>query len=166
MRRGFSPAPAIRAGGLLIDHEQPLVEGLVATDGVQYSTEGTITNSLTTGWSKKIDFGFDIKPLLLEAILTARFTNVLNNVVSLSFYWQAKKSTPSLAWINISPSINIPVGTQATNTFEHTFIGNVPVATITELPIDLRLAGLGTAGGCTVAIKNNSTIRFVGSVIP
>ncbi len=139
----------------------------MATDGVQYGAEGTITNSLTSGWSDKIDFGFDIKSLLLQFNLTARFTNVLTSLAcSLSTYWQAKKSTPSLAWINISPTINIPVGTQNGNTVEHTFSGYVAVATITELPIDLRLAGLGTADGCTVALKNNSTIRFVGSVIP
>jgi hypothetical protein len=154
------------AGGLMIDHTQPLVAGLVATDGVQYSAEGTITNSLSVGWSDRPDFGVDIKTWLLQLNLTARFSNVLTSTAcSLSTYLQAKGKTAT-AWLNISPSINIPVGTQVGNTVEHTFSGYISRLTISEIPFDIRLVGNGSAAGCTVALKNNSTIRFVGSVIP
>jgi hypothetical protein len=166
MRRGVSPAPIQMAGGLYIDHTQPLVSGLVATDGVQYGAVATITNALTAGFQERLDFGLDMKTWLLELNLTARFTNVLTSLAcSLSTYWQAKGKTAT-AWVNISPSINIPVGTQNGNTAELVFNGAISRLTISELPFDLRLAGLGTADGCIVQLKNNSTIRFVASVIP
>jgi len=158
-----------------VDIILPLVDGQVATDGIQYSTAvACATGSDVNIISKTIDFGDNIRPLKIEVGLTQKFVGGNGSLAgSLMYYWQGRVNAlvPSgqgvanyqSGWCALSPTISKGIGTLVT--VEDTLSGDLSVATFGYFPIDIRLVTRG-APSISGYLKNASYVRVIGNIIP
>ena len=156
-----------------------LVDGLVATDGVQYSSVATVGTTAVEVFSKVVDPGIDLDLKELEVSFTQRFDNLNAALVgSMVYYWQARQrgvSTQS-AWISLTGTYakNVPTSGVTGDPSEDTFSGYLPVASLPPLAapeqgrgVEVRLMAVAfSAAHLGGQVKNDSFVTFVGSVIP
>ena len=161
------------------DEVFPLTNGLVATDGVQYSAIATFGTTAVQILSSLIDPGFNVALKKIEVGLTQSFTGLNGSfVASMNYYWQVRSEykeiggTPSApyekqsALVNITGTYQKAVGTLAAS--EDTFSGYIPIGSLPYAPVRLILTAIGPdrAAVCQGRVKNSSYIRLVGNIIP
>ena len=172
----------VKPGGARLGVELPFhyvrhfVEGLVATDGIQYSAVATVGTTAVEILNQLIDPGINLHLKELEVSFTQKFEGLNGSFVgSMNYYWQIRPEAriPSGGfavnftgtYINITGTIVKAVGTLATS--EDTFEGYAPVGSIPYAPIRLVLTAIGIqASILTGKVKNTSYVRFVGAPIP
>lgn len=158
-----------------IDVILPLVDGQVATDGIQYST-GVVcaTGAAVEILNKLIEFGQSVRPLKIEVGLTQRFVGNNGSLLgSLMYHWQARSEAvvPSQEavglftgnYAGLNATLSKGVGTLIT--VEDTLSGDLSVASLPVFPVRVRLLAQG-APTITGSIKNSSYIRIIGNTIP
>ena len=154
----------------------PLADGLVATDGVQYSGVATFGTVNTEIFSKTFNPGPTIKLDQIQVGLTQKFTGLNGSFVgSISYWWEMypQYTIPSSGFpvavtgttINITGTYQKGVGTLTTS--EDTFSGNVPIGSIPYAPITIALKATGVrAAVCTGKVKSSSYVRLIGTTLP
>lgn len=162
--------------GFLQEYSEPLVDGLVATDGVQYSSIATFGTTAVEILNKRIDPGVTMKLKELYVSLTQSFTGLNGSfVASMMYHWQVRPDdylsiVGSVhrvmgAYTNIAGTYRKAVGTLAAS--EDTFTGYIPVGSVAYAPIRLVLTAIGIqAAVCQGRVKNSSIVKLVGNIIP
>ena len=151
--------------------------GQVATNGVGYSTVVTFGTTALEILNEMIKPGFSAQLQKLGVGLTQKFANLIStNVGSLIYRWEAREeyidpggtAGPHLitsAWVPVSPTFSKGIGSLLTS--EDTLSNWFPVATLSHIPLRLRLIAQGlVAASMTGQVKNSSYIEAVGNVIP
>lgn len=170
----FKPG-GIRIGAELIqDINLPLVDGAVATDGVQYSSVATVGTTAVTVFNKLFDPGFTIGLQKLEVGLTQAFAGLNgSSVASANYYWTAASEYVNSQGTQITGAAVPITGTYARSagtllSSEDTFSGYVSVASIPFAPVRLKLIAVDAnkAADFTAKVKSSSFIRMVGHIIP
>ena len=158
------------------EQQYPLVEGLVATDGIQYSSVATFGTTPTEVFQKLIDPGKTVKLKSCWLGLTQMFTGLNGSMVgSIRYYWTAtpEYKVPSGGFIVAATGVTLPitgtyqkaVGTLTTS--EDTFAGYVPVASLPYAPFRLRLYAVDIKAATTKGqVKNSSIALIQGNTIP
>lgn len=173
----------IKPGGARIgldalqDYTEYLVDGLVPTDGIQYSSIATFGTTAVELLNKLIDPGFSMQLKKLQVGLTQQLTGLNGSFVgSVSYYWEAREEyyepRGSLGvgynitgnYLNITGTYTKGVGTLLSS--EDTFSGYVPVASLSHAPVRVRLVVAGLqAAVLTGRVKNSSFVDLVGMVL-
>uniref|UniRef100_A0A6M3IWF9 Uncharacterized protein n=1 Tax=viral metagenome TaxID=1070528 RepID=A0A6M3IWF9_9ZZZZ len=173
-----------KSGGARIGVNTPfyyrdiLVDGAIATDGVQWSTVATVGTTAAEVFSKFIDPGVTVGVKKMYVAFSERFTGLNGSfVASMNYYWQARTEAkvPSGgqgnlanltgAWVNLTGTYQKAVGTLTTS--DDTPNGYAAVASIPYAPIRVRLMAVGIqAAVMTGKIKNSSIVELMGNVIP
>ena len=149
-----------------------LVDGLVATDGIQRSPVATIGTTGVEVLSKLLDPGLDFKLLMIEVGLTQRFDNLnAASVGTANYYWQMRQENVATtrAWVNFTGTLakGVPTSGVAGDPVEDTFSGYVNVGSVPECPVRLRLMAVALADAQFLAdVKNSSYAKLAGLVIP
>lgn len=159
----------------LVDQTLYLVDGLVATDGVQYSaTTACATGAAVEIFNKLVDLGQSIRPLRINVNLLEMFQGIdATKMGSLMYHWQARSEAvvPSSTAVGLFTGNYCELtgtyvkGVGTTLTVGGTFNGDVSVASLPFFPIRLRLLAQG-APSIMGYIKNASYVRVVGNIIP
>ncbi len=154
-----------------IQHIEHLVDGNVATDGIQYSSVVTFGTTALAVFSKMIDPRVNLILQELEVGFTQKFTNVVNAVGSLSYVWQIRhridrNGAPTIgAWVPMSATFTKGIGSLSNS--EDTHSGYEPVASMPVAPFDIQLLATGLVASSMVGeVKSSSYIMLAGTVIP
>ena len=160
----------------LVDVIMPLVDGLLPTDGIQYSSVATFGTTAVEVLNKLIDPGVNLALQKLELGLTQKFEDLNGSFAgSMTYYWEANSEAlvPSggslfpytSTKINLTGTFTKGVGTMLTS--EDTFSGLVTVASLPYAPFRLILTAVALgASRVTGKVKNASYVRLVGHIIP
>jgi len=163
----------IRRIEALQSYTEHLANGLVATDGGQYTGVVTFGTTATEVFNKLVDPGFGLSLKELEVGLTQKFEGLNGSFVgSISYYWQVRPEYVNQVgtkvtgtYINIAGTYTKGVGTLTTS--EDTFSGYIPVGSVPNAPVRARLMAQGLRAAVVHGkIKNNSYVRMIGIVIP
>lgn len=155
------------------DYTEHLADGLVGTDGVQWSLVATVGTTAVEVLNKLIESPFDMHLKEFEVNLVQRFVGLNGSYVgSLVYYWQVRSEYVNSRgtkvtgdWINFTGTYQQAVGTLAT--LNGTYAGYIPVGSVPAAPVRLRLMAAGIqAAIATGEIKNDSYVRLVGVTIP
>ncbi len=151
--------------------------GLVATDGVQYSDVASFSATAVEILNEIINPGVSMQLEELEVSFVQRFVDVKGGTTnaSMSYYWEAREefseglgATATMRTGDYIPlSATISKSIASAGIVEDTLEGYVPVASLPNAPIRVRLTALTLAGGSmTGEVKNESYVRLVGNIIP
>jgi len=157
-------------------YTEHLADGLIATDGVQYSPVATFGTTAVEVFNKLIDPGYTMRLKKLEAGFTQKFTNLKDAVGSLIYHWQAREEYVEPtgtagpyqvkgSWLGIVATLVKGIGSLLN--VEDTLSGYVPVASLPHAPVRVKVTAVGrVASSMTGKVKSSSYIRLVGNVIP
>ena len=174
----------IKPGGARIgldalqEYTDYLVDGLVPTDGIQYSAVATFGTTAVEIFNKLIDPGFSMQLRNLYVGLTQKITNLKTNAqASPAYYWQAREEyvepygslgksyAITGGWVNITGTYAKGVGSLLSS--EDTFGGYIPVGSVPHAPVRLRLMAAGLAAAeMTGVVRSNSLVQAIGLVMP
>jgi len=158
----------------LQSYTEHLGQGLVATDGIQFSPVATVGTTAVTVLDELIDPGenWDIKEL--EVSFVQKFTELTGGTTagSLSYYWQIRseyrdaagvEATTNFVAVNTAVGMGIASAANAENTVE----GYVIVGSIPKAPVRIQMKATALyADAFEAKVKNTSYVRMVGTVIP
>ena len=160
----------------VMEYMEHPISGLVATNGVAYSSVATIGTTAVTVLDQLIDPGIPLSLKELEVGFTQKFTGLNGSVGgSIAYYWQVRSETrvPSAgavvkytsSYCNVTGSYLKAIGTLIA--LEDTFSGYVNVGSVPYAPIRILLTAIGvTAANVEGKVKNSTYIRMVGNAIP
>ena len=172
MTREVDPGP----GRISVDkyqvYSEHFVGGLIATGSVatisaQYSPVATIGTTAVQVLLATIDPGVDLRLKETYMSLIQRFTEVNNTQGTVIYNWEARRNNQGTqgAWIGISPTLSKGVGSLANS--EDVLSGYVPVGSLPDAPLDIRLmASCLKASQMVGEIKNASLAQLSGFIIP
>lgn len=151
-----------------------IVDGLVATAGIQYSSVATFGTTAVQVFNKLIDPGYTIKLKECEVGLTQRFTGLNGSLVgSIMYHWTARSEYEdpvgtfrTSSYVNITGTYQKAVGTLTTS--DDTFSGYIETGgSLPFAPVRLVLTAVGIQPSvCEGKVKNSSYVRMVGVVVP
>ena len=149
-------------------------EGLIGTDGIIYSAVATVGATAVDAFDELIDLDVGLTLKEIEVGLTSKTTYLGSAAGSMTYYWKARSewndpvgTSRTTAYVNLMGTLTGPVGSAVSNTYEDTWSGYVPVGSVPNAPIRLKLVAQGKAANSfTVKVKNSSYIKLVGAVIP
>jgi len=161
-------------------YREPLVDGAIATDGIQYSSIATVGTTAVEVFNKLIDPGVTVGLKNLYTSFTQKFTGLNGSFVgTVAYFWRAREE-----WFDSEGGRSSGVGTQRTGgwipaiatiakgvgtltTSEDTITGYVPVASLPHAPLRVSLMAVGLrAAVVTGKVKNSSVVDLMGVVIP
>lgn len=174
----------IKKGGVRIGVNVPVTfrhnlgAGLIATNGVQYSTAVTFGTIQATIISELVDPGFNLQLTSpMEVGITSRITEVdADYSGSMIFAYDAREE-----WTDPVGTIGVPIkrtgdwvqlsatyskSTGSNTALSDTFSGYIPLGSIARAPVRIRLQAVGLQPTMKGEIKNSSYIRLIGNVIP
>jgi len=154
------------------DYTEYFGAGLVGSTGVQYSASIPCGTTATAVLNQLVDPGFSMSLKKLKVNLEHSFTEIADAVGSITYYWQARpeyinpQGTRVVGtYINLTGTYTIGVGSLATIT--GTLTGYVPVGSVSNAPVRIRLMAEGLVGSSfTGKISNSSYVQILGVVIP
>lgn len=146
--------------------------GQVGSSGLQYSAAAPFGTVATAVFDKLIDPGFSMTLKELQIHLEHRYTNLLDAVGSVAYFWRARPefinpqgSKVTGTYINLTGTYLIWCGSLAN--IVGTFNGYVPVGSVPNAPVRLQLVAQGLVGSTmTAEITNNSYAKLYGLTIP
>ena len=161
----------------LLEVRLPVVEGVVATDGVVYSPIATFGTTALEVFNKLMNPGFNLALQKIQVGLTQRFDNLIaTSVGSLIYHWRAREeyidaegSVHTEPYVNLMATYSkgIPTSGVAGDPAEDTFSGYSPVGTLRRAPVRISLMAVGlVASSMTGEVKNSSFVELAGIVIP
>lgn len=173
----------VKAGGVRggIEYRQrfvwkPETIGLVATDGVQYTSVASFGTTAVEVFNRLIDPGFTMKLIRPTQIgLTQEFRGQNGSFVgSIFYYWQARSEyedsaagVPTIrtgSWLNFTGTYTKGVGTLLTS--EDTFSGYIPVGSLSHAPARIQLSAVGIISpSASGRVKNSSFVELEGNVL-
>ena len=162
------------------EYRDALVDGAIATDGVQYSTIATVGTVATEVFSKLVDPGYTLSLKQMVVGLTQKFTGLNGSFVgTVMYHWQARSewydaiggrsasvgTQRTGSWVGLLGTLSKGVGTLTTS--EDTLSGYVPVASLPIAPFRISLMAQGLrAAVVTGKVKSSSIVDIVADVIP
>ena len=146
--------------------------GVVATDGVQYTTAATFGTAALEIVNQLIEPGYGMYLKEIQVGLTQKFTNLLNAVGSLTYSWKARSeytdprgSKHVESYYALSATYGKGIGSLSNS--EDTLSGYLPPESVIAAPVRMVLTAQGLAASTmTGAVKNSSFVRLLGIVIP
>lgn len=149
-------------------------EGAIATDGIAYSAVASVGATEVVVFNELIDPGVDLALQEIMVGLTCKTTYLGSAAGSMMAVWDARSewhdpvgTTRTTSYIGLMGTFAAPLGSALTNTYEHTYAGYIPVGSVPNAPLRLRLYMKGgAAGSFTGKVKNSSYVKLVGVVIP
>jgi len=160
--------------GLAQEYIHPFGAGAIATNGVQYAGVATVGTTAINVVNELVDAGFDLTLNRIQVGLTHRMTYLGSAAGSMTYYWKARSewhdpigTIRTSAYVNLTGTVTGPAGSAATNTYEDTWSGYVPLGSVSNAPIRLQLVAQGkVANSFYGEIKNSSYVKLSGIVIP
>ena len=158
-------------------HVIPVVEGLVATDGLVYSPVATFGTTPVDILDVLLDPGYSMALKKIQVGLTQSFDNLIaSSVGSLIYYWRMRSeyinpqgTKVTGAYVNIMGTYakGIPTSGVSGDPAEDTVSGYVAVASLPGAPVRAVLTAVGlVASSMAGKVKNSSYFEIEGIVIP
>ena len=162
--------------GLKQTYLQHFGQGMVATDGVVYSSVVTFGTADTEILNQLVDPGFGMNLDEVEVGLTQRFVELGLGTGTISYYWQIRSEGQYLGttgkgvatimnYYNMTGTYVKGVASAAAS--EDTFAGFLAIANVPRAPFRVLLTARANQNAVfTGRVKNSSFIQLSGIIIP